>query len=273
MNIKKLTLLLLSLLFLPHAIANKNQLIKACIDTGEAKEICECAASKWLDGLNNQELEYAKSLIQSMRTNTPPSPSMQAKVMPLMQKYQRIGMECAMNTDVQETEEQVDISDFIPKGAMSEQDMKDFNSIVSGGANPLDKLKSMDKRDQNRRSDARDAKQAEQIKRDEELAKRRAEVKAERQQVSATSVITQPRANFKKLFELETQLYGNSTSVTTCLWNQLISATKEQPAGRLAVYFAAIGGGDFDQPEEYRPYLNNAYKQYEVYQASRSRCL
>ncbi len=268
---------ILALLGLPfHSVfaVNKKDVIDTCVKTGDSMAVCECVSEKWLDSLTSQETKLAEELLDYMKTDIQPTSSDMQKYSSVMNKYRKLGMQCAMNvsTSVEEEEEEFDLGAFIPKGAMSAQDMKDFNAIVSGKGNVMDKLKSMDKRDQQRRDIDRQERATNQATSDAEIAKLRAQYKAEQKRVESRPILSQRRQDFKSLFDLHSKVYGIDSSSSNCLWDQLMSVTNRDEPSILAVYFASIGGGDFDQPPEHRPHMDQAFNRYQKYQDKRAMC-
>ena len=69
---------------------------------------------------------------------------------------------------------------------------------------------------------------------------------------------------------MRAELYSSADA--DCLWSTMKAVAGNGKSGVLATYFAAIGGGDFDQPADCRPYPDEAYKKYEAYSSEKEQC-
>lgn len=76
-----------------------NDMIQACNNNGDSLAICQCAASKWFAELKPSDKQNAAILIESLRTDTTPPADKIQQLMPLMERFQQIGMQCAMNEE------------------------------------------------------------------------------------------------------------------------------------------------------------------------------
>lgn len=272
MKNKILTAVALSTLINTAIAVEPTQMIEACVKTGEARAICECATTQWIGMLGPNEMEDAAIFVQAMASEQPPSAAVQQRLGSLMMRFQQVGMSCAMNAPVEEETSSPSIADFLPKGSMSEEDIKDFDNIMSGEGDVMESMRQIENRDMQRKAEEKAKRQAEQQKRDAELEKKRAAIDAEFAAIDAKPILSHPISRFEKLFKMRTELYGGANEPVECLWNTLTETAGDDEAGVLTVYFAAIGGGDFDQPEAHRPYLDEANQRTYAFQDKREAC-
>ena len=151
--------------------------------------------------------------------------------------------------------------------------MNNLNALVQGDDdNVMENLNALSAREMQRRDKLKQQRQTEIRNRDLAREALRNKMEAERTRLEQQPILSRKVADFESLVRMRTELYGNGTEVADCLWNQLKQVAGSDESGVLATYFVAIGGGDFDQPPEHRPYMDKAQEKLESYMSSRDSC-
>lgn len=249
-----------------------DKMTKACVAQGERADVCKCSSVKWSRLLTEAEKPNASILINMMAEDRPPSPDVMNKLGPLLQKYQQVGMECAMNASYEEDDSDLDIRGFLPKGAVSDEDANNLNAIISGNGDVMENLQAMEERDKRKREQKRQAQAEEQAKSDAKRTKLRKKVNKEINRLEQTPILDKSVNDFKKLHKMRWKLFDIDKNKADCLWKTMKQVAGKDKSGVLATYFVGIGGGDFDQPAERKPYLKDAYRKYEEFMSSRELC-
>ena len=252
----------------------REALIKACADQGESTAVCTCAFDQWQASIQSDETAGAEMFAKVMISGKPPTSSSQMMAMqPMMQRFSQFGMSCAM-TVVEEPSPGFDAQQFAPN--MPADQAAFINSMANDSASPDDimaQLKAMDAKSEQQRAAERQKRQAKAASMEQARQQRKAEFRKELARVENDGVLKQSPADLKNLFYLSKRVPGtNSEKTITCLWQFMQQAAGTGPAGTLTVYFDTIGGGDFDQPQERRPYLVESNKRSQRYQQLRQQC-
>lgn len=256
--------------------ALRNQLYNKCVSDGEEKRVCACASDKWVASITPSETGTAKMFVDMMVNEKPPAPSQMMKIQPLMMRFSEVGMECASMDFSQAPEESSpSISSMLPPGTLTPDQVKAFDKLTQAKTHneAETQIKELDRQDQQRRQSERNAKQLNQQQEDAQREQRRSRYKAEKKRVEGRSITAQNVAAFEQLFIYQQQMYASNTEASIqCTWQVLQESAGSGPSGSLMAYFVAIGGADYDQPEEYRPYMDNAMQKYQAFQNARSQC-
>ncbi|GEM_PF-5031076 len=250
------------------------KMTSACVNQGEISAVCKCSATIFAQTISGKEQGDANILVGMMSNKSPPSPSVMSKIAPLLQRYQQIGMECAMNPDVSDEEEDNSgsIGDLLPKGLLSGDELSDLDAIMSGEGDVMGNLKSLDAKNEQKRNDERQARKAQASEKEAEVASLREKVKAERYRLEQTPILDKSVDDFEKLLRMRTELYGDESDIADCLWSTLKQEAGNDKAGVLTAYFVATGGADGDQVPEHKPYMDSAYQKYQSYMSARDSC-
>lgn len=255
--------------------SEKAKLLNKCISDGEAKAICACATSQWLNSISAQETSSAKEMISLMTEQKQPSPQQMASLQALIMRYTQMGMTCASQDFEEEPEQNIDIESFIPQGAMTAEQAKAFNDLVNSDdtATTMDNLNKLDDIDKGQRDAKRNSNKAQRSQRDAEIEKRNALYKAEKLKVDNLSIIKVPVQDLENLFTLHYRAKTSENEQTIkCLWKTVLSNAGDGSAASLMAYYAATGGADYDAVESEKPYRDEASKRLNNFYQQRESC-
>lgn len=250
----------------------RTQAVNQCSTDGEHKDVCACVFDTWSASISPQDEETAIMMMKMVINNQPPEPHQMMQIQPLLMSFQQVGMKCAsMNLDEAPQRHQANSGVQLPgvEGRI-------LNEINSGNLSTAELMARLQAADDMRREDRKVRDKQRQEKAQKEQAKRAARIKEyddEIARIESRSIIGQPVSNFKDAFYMYNELNDTASKAgTECLWSELVKAAGSGPSASLLAYFGALGGGDFDQPPEHRPYLDETGRKGNIYRKSKEYC-
>jgi hypothetical protein len=80
-----------------YASVDKKAFMDACVEANDDALICACIADKWLASLTPADKALADDFLHALKTNAEPSAANAAAMMPMVTRFQTMGMQCAMS--------------------------------------------------------------------------------------------------------------------------------------------------------------------------------